>query len=76
MANMVNGEISTQLEGKYAAIVVCWLLGNGCLFSWNSMLTIEDYYIYLFPVSDAYILLFFIIHIQNVVMVLHRLEVV
>ncbi|KAL9276441.1 hypothetical protein ACSQ67_026013 [Phaseolus vulgaris] len=46
---MVNGEISTRLEGKYAAIVVCWLLGNGCLFSWNSMLTIEDYYIYLFP---------------------------
>ncbi|CAL9135898.1 unnamed protein product [Musa textilis] len=36
-------------EGKYMAIVVCWLLGNGCLFSWNSMLTIEDYYVYLFP---------------------------
>ncbi|XVE49828.1 hypothetical protein DITRI_Ditri01bG0113300 [Diplodiscus trichospermus] len=30
-------------------MVVCWLLGNGCLFSWNSMLTIEDYYGYLFP---------------------------
>ncbi|PKI35036.1 hypothetical protein CRG98_044551 [Punica granatum] len=30
-------------------MVVCWLLGNGCLFSWNSMLTIEDYYAYLFP---------------------------
>ncbi|KAJ0054591.1 hypothetical protein Pint_02141 [Pistacia integerrima] len=38
-----------KLEGKYAAMVVCWLLGNGCLFSWNSMLTIEDYYVYLFP---------------------------
>lgn len=37
-------------QGKYAAMVVCWLLGNGCLFSWNSMLTIEDYYVYLFPV--------------------------
>ncbi|KAJ1434633.1 Equilibrative nucleoside transporter [Sesbania bispinosa] len=46
---MVNSEHPTRLEGKYAAIVVCWLLGNGCLFSWNSMLTIEDYYIYLFP---------------------------
>lgn len=46
---MVNSEVSTRLQGKYAAIVVCWLLGNGCLFSWNSMLTIEDYYIYLFP---------------------------
>ncbi|KAJ0966032.1 hypothetical protein J5N97_027170 [Dioscorea zingiberensis] len=38
-----------QNEGKWTAIFVCWLLGNGCLFSWNSMLTIEDYYGYLFP---------------------------
>ncbi|KAL6975748.1 Epsin-3, clathrin recruitment and traffic between the Golgi and endosome [Sarracenia purpurea var. burkii] len=38
-----------KLQGKYAAMVVCWLLGNGCLFSWNSMLTIEDYYGTLFP---------------------------
>lgn len=36
-------------EGKYVAMVVCWLLGNGCLFAFNSMLTIEDYYVYLFP---------------------------
>ncbi|MED6173266.1 Epsin-3, clathrin recruitment and traffic between the Golgi and endosome [Stylosanthes scabra] len=39
----------TRLQGKYLAIFVCWLLGNGCLFSWNSMLTIEDYYVHLFP---------------------------
>lgn len=38
-----------NLEGKYAAMLVCWLLGNGCLFSWNSMLTIQDYYVNLFP---------------------------
>ncbi|KAG5551846.1 hypothetical protein RHGRI_010071 [Rhododendron griersonianum] len=43
-----NGD-PTKLKGKYAAMVVCWLLGNGCLFSWNSMLTIEDYYVTLFP---------------------------
>ncbi|WVY99729.1 hypothetical protein V8G54_025799 [Vigna mungo] len=49
MAGMANSEISPRREGKSAAIVVCWLLGNGCLFSWNSMLTIEDYYSYLFP---------------------------
>ncbi|RLM85999.1 equilibrative nucleotide transporter 3-like [Panicum miliaceum] len=30
-------------------MLVCFVLGNGCLFSWNSMLTIEDYYVYLFP---------------------------
>ncbi|XP_052178591.1 equilibrative nucleotide transporter 3-like isoform X2 [Diospyros lotus] len=38
-----------KLEGKFTAMVVCWLLGNGCLFSWNSMLTIGDYYSALFP---------------------------
>ncbi|KAK2985913.1 hypothetical protein RJ640_008129, partial [Escallonia rubra] len=38
-----------KLEGKYSAMFVCWLLGIGCLFSWNSMLTIEDYYVNLFP---------------------------
>uniref|UniRef100_A0A2N9IJW7 Equilibrative nucleoside transporter n=1 Tax=Fagus sylvatica TaxID=28930 RepID=A0A2N9IJW7_FAGSY len=42
-----------NLEGKYIAILVCWLLGNGCLFSWNSMLTIGDYYSYLFPLDLA-----------------------
>ncbi|OIV99223.1 hypothetical protein TanjilG_06528 [Lupinus angustifolius] len=46
---MVDNEPSPRVKGKFAAIVVCWLLGNGCLFSWNSMLTIEDYYVQLFP---------------------------
>ncbi|XP_058773861.1 equilibrative nucleotide transporter 3-like [Vicia villosa] len=46
---MVDTEPPSRLKGKYVAIVVCWLLGNGCLFSWNSMLTIEDYYMELFP---------------------------
>ncbi|XP_047306899.1 equilibrative nucleotide transporter 3-like [Impatiens glandulifera] len=40
---------SDKSKGKYVAIVVCWFLGIGCLFSWNSMLTIEDYYVALFP---------------------------
>ncbi|ERM98409.1 hypothetical protein AMTRI_Chr02g260890 [Amborella trichopoda] len=40
---------SVRLEGRFAAIAICWFLGNGCLFSWNSMLTIEDYYSQLFP---------------------------
>lgn len=40
---------ATPKQGKYAAYTVCWLLGIGSLFSWNSMLTIEDYYTYLFP---------------------------
>lgn len=30
-------------------MLVCFLLGNGALFPWNSMLTIEDYYKNLFP---------------------------
>ncbi|XP_078157008.1 equilibrative nucleotide transporter 3-like [Carex rostrata] len=36
-------------ERKLFAILVCWLLGNGSLLAWNSMLTIEDYYSALFP---------------------------
>ncbi|KAG1347207.1 equilibrative nucleotide transporter 3 [Cocos nucifera] len=36
-------------EGKYMAMIICWLLGNGSLVAWNSMLTIEDYYSNLFP---------------------------
>ncbi|KAJ9171026.1 hypothetical protein P3X46_019079 [Hevea brasiliensis] len=49
MDNHVRGIAPNDLEGKFSAMVVCFLLGNGCLFSWNSMLTIEDYYGYLFP---------------------------
>ncbi|XP_071722024.1 equilibrative nucleotide transporter 3-like [Rutidosis leptorrhynchoides] len=44
--DIANGAPS---KGRYTAMVVCWLLGNGVLFPWNSMLTIIDYYIYLFP---------------------------
>ncbi|KAG9140386.1 hypothetical protein Leryth_019618 [Lithospermum erythrorhizon] len=39
----------TRLEGKTVATVVCWFLGMGSLVSWNSMLTISDYYYELFP---------------------------
>ncbi|MCL7036019.1 hypothetical protein MKW94_003920 [Papaver nudicaule] len=40
---------SEKGEGKFTAIIVCWLLGNGCLFSWNSILTLEDYFVHVFP---------------------------
>ncbi|KAK8292847.1 hypothetical protein V6Z12_D06G148400 [Gossypium hirsutum] len=30
-------------------MIVCWILGFGSLISWNSMLTIGDYYYNLFP---------------------------
>ncbi|KAI3818755.1 hypothetical protein L1987_12572 [Smallanthus sonchifolius] len=42
-------ETPVKLEGKSVAIVVCWILGFGTLVSWNSMLTIGDYYYVLFP---------------------------
>ncbi|KAI5660746.1 hypothetical protein M9H77_20069 [Catharanthus roseus] len=45
----VSAGVGGVRTGKYTAMLVCWLLGNGCLFSWNSMLTIVDYYGYLFP---------------------------
>ncbi|KAI3923736.1 hypothetical protein MKW98_011366 [Papaver atlanticum] len=40
---------SSNLRGKTSAMIVCWLLGNGSLFVWNSMLSAEDYYLSLFP---------------------------
>lgn len=39
----------SRIEGKFKAVVVCWFLGLGALFSWNSMLTIGDYYYQVFP---------------------------
>ncbi|CAI9087650.1 OLC1v1021779C1 [Oldenlandia corymbosa var. corymbosa] len=44
-----NGSTPARLEGNAAAMVVCWFLGLGSLVSWNSMLTIGDYYYALFP---------------------------
>ncbi|XP_057796319.1 equilibrative nucleotide transporter 3-like isoform X3 [Salvia miltiorrhiza] len=54
-AVMSNGDssiVSTPIrieQGKLKAMVVCWFLGLGCLISWNSMLTIGDYYYQIFP---------------------------
>ncbi|MCL7050133.1 hypothetical protein MKW94_006980 [Papaver nudicaule] len=36
-------------EGRMMAMVICGLLGIGCLLAWNSVLAIQDYYQYLFP---------------------------
>nr|POE62227.1 equilibrative nucleotide transporter 3 [Quercus suber] len=49
MAIVDKSEPQTRLEGKYKAVAVCWILGLGSLMSWNSMLTIGDYYYKLFP---------------------------
>lgn len=44
-----GNELLVRNEGKFIATVVCWILGSGSLFAWNSMLTIEDYYANIFP---------------------------
>ncbi|PWA94479.1 major facilitator superfamily protein [Artemisia annua] len=44
-----TSEIPVKLEGNFIAMVVCWILGFGSLVSWNSMLTIGDYYYKVFP---------------------------
>ncbi|KAI3718806.1 hypothetical protein L6452_19690 [Arctium lappa] len=49
MAVAAPNEAPKKLEGRFKAIVVCWILGFGSLVSWNSMLTIGDYYYELFP---------------------------
>ncbi|XP_043689088.1 equilibrative nucleotide transporter 3-like [Telopea speciosissima] len=48
---MVSGgyEAPIKFEGKHTAVLVCWILGNGCLFAYNSIMTIVDYYTKLFP---------------------------
>ncbi|KAL6197518.1 hypothetical protein ACLB2K_033126 [Fragaria x ananassa] len=38
-------------QGKYKAIAVCWVLGLGTRFAWNSIVTIADYYYNIFPVD-------------------------
>ncbi|XP_010538224.2 PREDICTED: LOW QUALITY PROTEIN: equilibrative nucleotide transporter 3-like [Tarenaya hassleriana] len=38
-----------RLQGKNQAVVVCFILGIGSLVSWNSMVTIGDYYYQVFP---------------------------
>ncbi|XP_028119841.1 uncharacterized protein LOC114317336 [Camellia sinensis] len=43
----------TRLQGRYGGMVVCWILGLGCLVSWNNMLTIGDYYYDQFPSFQA-----------------------
>lgn len=45
----VAGAGAPEVQSKFWGIVVCFFLGNGSLFAWNSMLTIEDYYVTLFP---------------------------
>ncbi|CAN4078234.1 unnamed protein product [Withania somnifera] len=39
----------TRLEGKFMGVFVCWILGLGSLVSWNSLMSISDYYYALFP---------------------------
>ncbi|GFP98443.1 equilibrative nucleotide transporter 3 [Phtheirospermum japonicum] len=45
----MNSSSPSELRGKIPAIVVSWLLGVGVTLSWNSVLTIGDYYYHLFP---------------------------
>lgn len=49
MTSQFEREEAINNKGRFAAIVVCWFLGNGSLISWNSMLTVVDYYQEKFP---------------------------
>lgn len=40
-------------DNFWASLLCCWLLGTAFLFPWNAILTIEDYYYAVFPVSNA-----------------------
>ncbi|XP_033135546.1 equilibrative nucleotide transporter 3 [Brassica rapa] len=49
MADSYENQAPLKLQGKFQAKVVCCILGIGSLVSWNSMLTIADYYYQIFP---------------------------
>ncbi|KAA8515388.1 hypothetical protein F0562_019001 [Nyssa sinensis] len=49
MAIVEENGAPDRLEGRFSAMVVCWILGLGSLVSWNSLLTIGDYFYNLFP---------------------------
>ncbi|KAL1214618.1 Equilibrative nucleotide transporter 4 [Cardamine amara subsp. amara] len=49
MVDRFENQAPEKLQGKYQAMVVCCILGIGSLVSWNSMLTIADYYYQIFP---------------------------
>ncbi|KAJ0264942.1 Equilibrative nucleotide transporter 6 [Hirschfeldia incana] len=49
MADGYENQAPEKLQGKFKAKVICCILGIGCLASWNSMLTIADYYYHAFP---------------------------
>lgn len=46
---MAEGSDDGSKKGKFLGLVVCCILGFGSLVSWNSMLTITDYYYQVFP---------------------------
>ncbi|XXG54862.1 hypothetical protein AAC387_Pa03g2638 [Persea americana] len=46
---MTPNDENAAIKGKYTAMFLCWILGAGSLFPWNSMLTTLDYYIPIFP---------------------------
>ncbi|KAJ0264941.1 hypothetical protein HA466_0013240 [Hirschfeldia incana] len=49
MADGYENQAPEKLQGKFQAKVICCILGIGGLASWNSLLTIADYYYKVFP---------------------------
>ncbi|CAA0393604.1 unnamed protein product [Arabidopsis thaliana] len=49
MVARFENQAPENLHGKYQAMVVCCILGIGSLVSWNSLLSVGDYYYQVFP---------------------------
>ncbi|CAH8301501.1 unnamed protein product [Eruca vesicaria subsp. sativa] len=49
MADGYENQAPEKLQGGFQAKVICCILGIGGLASWNSLLTIADYYYKVFP---------------------------
>ncbi|XP_056173477.1 equilibrative nucleotide transporter 3-like [Syzygium oleosum] len=51
--DMLESMYQIVFQGKFKAMVFCWVLGLGSLVAWNSILTIGDYYYKVFPLDLA-----------------------
>ncbi|XP_042421614.1 equilibrative nucleotide transporter 3-like [Zingiber officinale] len=49
MSNHMQNLEFDKTKGRFTMLFTIWLLGNGTLFAWNSIITIGDYYASLFP---------------------------
>ncbi|CAH2071701.1 unnamed protein product [Thlaspi arvense] len=62
MTDSYENQTPVKLEGKFQAMVVSCILGIGSLVSWNTLLSVGDYYYQVFPDYHPSRVLTFVYH--------------